>query len=121
QQLRDEVISKFESQEEAPIDIDEFKKINDIHDFNRLFVVPVHGYLCPEDYYQRASCRQYLRYIEVPTLIIHAEDDPFMSPDVMPNEDELSPFITLEIAKYGGHVGFIAGSILGKPEYWLEQ
>ena len=121
QQLRDEVISKFETSEKSPINLDEFKQVNDIHDFNRLFVVPVHGYICPEDYYQRASCRQYLRYIEVPTLIIHAEDDPFMSSDVIPNEDELSPFVTLEIAKHGGHVGFVSGSTMGKPEYWLEH
>lgn len=120
QQLRDEILDKFK-QKDAPFDIDSFKQVNDIHDFNRLFVVPVHGYLSPEDYYQRASCRQYLRNIEVPTLIIHAEDDPFTNLDIIPTEEELSPFITLELSKTGGHVGFISGNIPGVAEYWLEK
>ncbi|PIR10780.1 MAG: hydrolase [Gammaproteobacteria bacterium CG11_big_fil_rev_8_21_14_0_20_46_22] len=121
-QLRDEVLGKFKAAgQSAPIDLDAFSKVKDLHDFNSLFVVPVHGYLCPEDYYQRASCRQYLRYIEVPTLIVHAEDDPFMSPDVIPTEEELSPFVTLELAECGGHVGFVSGSMPGKAEYWLEK
>lgn len=121
QQLRDEVMTKFKQQDDVPFDIDQFKQVNDIHDFNRLFVVPVNGYLCPEDYYQRASSRQYLRNIEVPTLLIHAEDDPFTTLDTLPNEDELSPFVTMEISKYGGHVGFVSGSIPGVAEYWLEK
>jgi uncharacterized protein len=123
QQLRGEVLDKYKSKETAPIDLKEFSKITDFHDYNRLFVTPVHGYLSVEDYYQRASCRQYLCNIEVPTLIIHAEDDPFMTPDVIPNEDELSPFVTLEVSKHGGHCGFISGSgkKFGRAKYWLAQ
>lgn len=120
-QLRDEVLNKLSGLEQSPIDLEEFKKIRDLHDFNKLFVTPVHGFLCPEDYYQRASCRQYLRYIEVPTLIVHAEDDTFMTPDVIPTEEELSPFVTLELSEHGGHVGFVSGSMPGKAEYWLEE
>ena len=57
--------------------------------------------------------------IATPTLILHAKDDPFMTPEVLPKEDELSSSVTLEVHEHGGHVGFVAGSLF-KPEYWLE-
>lgn len=50
-------------------------------------------------------------------MIIHALDDPFMTPDVIPKLNELSPDILLELSQYGGHVGFIAQNI----RYWLEE
>ena len=45
---------------------------------------PLHGYAGVEDYYRRCSCRQYLGTIAVPTLILHARDDPFLYPDAIP-------------------------------------
>ena len=60
-------------------------------------------------------------HIATQTLIIHALDDPFMTPEVLPQADELSSDITLELSSSGGHVGFISGKLPGKPLYWLEQ
>ncbi|MCB1827869.1 MAG: hydrolase, partial [Coxiellaceae bacterium] len=59
--------------------------------------------------------------IEIPTLIIHAEDDPFMPTHVIPTAEELSSTTTLELSKHGGHVGFISGDKLGVAKYWLEM
>lgn len=73
------------------------------------------------DYYAQSSSRQYLKSINTPTLIIHANDDPFMTPEVIPSESELSPSVDFEIAASGGHVGFVAGNIPGRPRYWLEE
>ncbi|MDP3268380.1 MAG: hydrolase, partial [Legionella sp.] len=50
-----------------------------------------------------------------------AEDDPFMTIDVVPTESELSSSVTLELSKKGGHVGFIASDGYGLPAYWLDQ
>lgn len=73
------------------------------------------------DYYQQSSSRQYLKAIRIPTLIVQALDDPFMTPDVIPSADELSPHVDLEITQSGGHVGFISGHTPGRPRYWLEE
>ncbi len=73
------------------------------------------------EYYRKASSRQFLKAIQVATLLIQAQDDPFMSPAVIPKVDELSPAIRLEITRGGGHVGFISGRLPGRPLYWLEQ
>jgi hypothetical protein len=73
------------------------------------------------DYYQHSSSRQFLKSITTTTLLIQAIDDPFMTEEVLPDLDELSSSIHLEITQGGGHVGFIAGEIPFKPDYWLEQ
>ena len=44
-----------------------------------------------------------------------------MTPDAIPNADELSEHVTLELSAGGGHVGFIAGHIPGRPKYWLDD
>ncbi len=84
-------------------------------------VARLHGFKNVQDYYQRSSSRQFLKAIEVNTLLIQASDDPFMTKAVLPDVDELSSSIHLEITQGGGHVGFIAGKIPFKPDYWLEQ
>lgn len=95
--------------------------IRSFWDYDGRVVAPLYGFENAQDYYEKSSCRQYLKTIAAPTLIIHAEDDPFMTPQVIPSAEELSPAVRLEITAGGGHVGFLAGNIPGFPRYWLEQ
>lgn len=89
--------------------------------FDEFVTAPLHGFANVHTYYREASSRPYLRHITTPTLIIHALDDPFMTPEIIPSESELSQEITLELSESGGHVGFIAGPLPWTPVYWLEQ
>ncbi len=73
------------------------------------------------DYYEQCSSQRFLGSIQVPTLLIQAIDDPFMTPDVIPAPEKTSPSLMMEITPSGGHVGFIQGNVPGKGEYWLEQ
>ena len=84
-------------------------------------VAKLHDFKNVHDYYQRSSSRQFLKSIAISTLLIQAVDDPFMTKDVLPDLDELSASVHLEITQGGGHVGFIAGEIPFKPDYWLER
>ena len=88
--------------------------------FDDAYTAPIHGFKGVWEYYELASCKQYLKNIETPTLIIHSKDDPFMSPDVLPQESELSAATTLHLFEHGGHVGFIQGSVL-HPKYLLNE
>ncbi len=90
-------------------------------DFDERVTARLNGFTSAEDYYQQSSSRQYLISIQTPTLIIHAEDDPFMTKEVIPGNEELSPEVMLELSQHGGHVGFVAGQVPGKPVYWLDQ
>lgn len=89
--------------------------------FDAQVTAPLNGFSNVYSYYRQCSSRQYLGEIVTPTLLIHAEDDPFMTKDVLPRESELSDFVILELSRKGGHVGFISGSTLGVPVYWLDQ
>ena len=100
--------------------LDEARFFTDFRNFDDHFTAPLHGFHGVDDYYTRASSKPLLKDIRRPTLIIHAEDDPFVCPSAIPTEREISATVTLDISKQGGHVGFIGGS-LWRPEYWLEQ
>ncbi len=103
---------------------DVLKKAADCHcfwTFDDRVTAPLYGFSNVHSYYRESSSRQYLRHITLPTLIIHAEDDPFMTADVLPQEHELSESVTLEISKKGGHVGFVSGGKIWEPVYWLDQ
>ena len=95
--------------------------IRSFWEYDDRVVAPLYAFRDVHDYYQQASSRQFLRSIHTPTLIIHSTDDPFMTPAVIPRDDELSPFVHLEITPAGGHVGFVSGPVPGRPRYWLEQ
>jgi len=95
-------------------------KIKSIYEFDDLYTAPVHGFKNAHDYYTKNSAKQYLLDIHTPTLMVHALDDPFMPPSVLPTSDELSKSITFELSENGGHVGFIEGSLF-KPNFWLEK
>lgn len=95
------------------------RRVKNFIEFDDAFTAPLHGFDSAQDYYQKSSSRQFLGTIEKPTLILHAYDDPFMTPEVIPQSDELSEHVRLEISPHGGHVGFVEKGIL-KPENWLE-
>ncbi len=95
--------------------------VKTLHEFDDKITAPLHGFINAEDYYQRSSCRQFLRKISVPTLVLQSRDDPFMTADVLPNPHELSTSIVLELTNKGGHVGFVAGKTPWHVEYWLES
>jgi hypothetical protein len=89
--------------------------------FDDAVTAPLHGFTDAADYYGRSSSRQYLGGIAVPTLVLHARDDPFLSADAIPEPSELSACTRLELSAHGGHVGFVAGLLPWHARYWLEE
>jgi len=96
------------------------KNISSFWEFDGVYTAPINGFDSAQDYYDKSSAAQYLKFIKTPTLIIHSKDDPFMPPEILPNKDEIAKSIELEIYENGGHVGFIDGSIFN-PTYFLER
>lgn len=106
---------------EMPIRIPDKSEINTIYDFDDLVTAPLHGFTGADEYYRKCSSRQFIPDIKIPTLILHAVDDPFMTPAVIPGNGELPPDVTLETSRHGGHVGFITGNTPLRPHYWLDE
>ena len=93
-------------------------------DFDDAVTAPVHGFHDAADYYARSSSLGWLDRIRVPTLLISAVDDPFLPADVL---DEVraacdrNATLRCEFPERGGHVGFIAGNLPWRPQYWAER
>lgn len=98
----------------------DLRNIRNFYDFDDALTAPLHGFSGADDYYEQCSSARFLRHITIPTLILHAADDPFMTPEVVPTEAELSPAVTIELSEHGGHVGFVSGRWPWQAEYWLE-
>ncbi|MFF7706434.1 hydrolase [Pseudomonas sp. NPDC007930] len=94
--------------------------IRNFWQFDGKVTAPLHGFTSAADYYRRASSRYYLGSIARPTLLIQAEDDPFVFRHSLPTADELPACVHFERHAGGGHVGFIEGS-LRHPAYYLER
>ena len=102
-------------------DVRFLKALRNFRAFDGAITAPLHGFRDADDYYRRASCRPYLRHITVPTLLVQAEDDPFLMPGSTPAADELAGAVRLELYPQGGHVGFIAGGTPWAPRFWLDD
>ncbi|RMG37939.1 MAG: hydrolase [Gammaproteobacteria bacterium] len=104
----------------CPIQVN-VRELKTFHAFDDRVTAPLHGFAGVHDYYSRCASRQFIPRIRVPTLILHAEDDPFMFPDTVPTAEELPACVTLELSPHGGHMGFLSGRVPGRPIYWAER
>jgi hypothetical protein len=96
--------------------------IRTLLDFDEAYTAPDGGYRNAADYYERAGSRHVLGAIAVPTLILTAQDDPFIPyrifdwPALRTNSR-----IRLEAPAHGGHCGFIQRHSVGEDRYWAEN
>jgi hypothetical protein len=107
-------------QAERILKLGDLSGIKSFWQYDDKVVAGLHGFKDAHDYYRRSSSRQFLKHIRVPTLVLQAKDDPFMTERVLPTSAELSDQVQLEVCAGGGHVGFVGGSLL-RPEYWVEE
>lgn len=102
-------------------DVARLRRARSFREFDDAATAVLHGFASAEDYYRQSSSAQYVPRIRVPTLLIHATDDPFVPAVAFPH-DALSdnPFLHAAITPTGGHVGFIEGSPI-QPRFWAER
>jgi hypothetical protein len=91
-----------------------------LYEFDNLVTAPLHGFRDAGDYWTRASSAPDLESIRVPTLIVHARNDPFLPGRHLPGPAEVGPCVQLEYPDHGGHVGFVSGPFPGNLE-WLPR
>lgn len=102
-----------------PQDVGDFSLVKDLRDFDERYTAPLGGFKNRADYYETCSAKQYLPKINIPTVIITAEDDPFIG--IQDYRDaSYSPSTVVHIEKHGGHVGYVARDGMGYKR-WLDQ
>ncbi|MDO1500900.1 alpha/beta fold hydrolase [Winogradskyella maritima] len=90
------------------LSIKDFNSIKTLRQFDDVYTSKAHGFKDSFDYYEQCSSLQFLKNIKVPSLIINATNDSFLSESCFPiKEAENNPKLYLEMPKHGGHVGFI--------------
>jgi predicted alpha/beta-fold hydrolase len=103
-------------------DLSPLSRIKTVREFDEAYTAPYFGFADAEDYYHRASAMRVVDRICIPTLIITAEDDPFVpsrpfcDPKVSGN-----PNITLVACEHGGHCGFVGPAAGEDDGYWAEN
>jgi predicted alpha/beta-fold hydrolase len=103
EKLKDKLIQHPEN-----ISLKEINSINTLIDFDDIYTSKAHHFKNALDYYEKSSSLQFLPNIKIPTLIINALNDSFLSPKCYPvKEAKENANLFLEMPKYGGHVGFV--------------
>ncbi|MBF8961970.1 alpha/beta fold hydrolase [Pontibacter sp. FD36] len=89
------------------LDLSNYSLFWSFPEFDDKYTAPLHGFENAEDYYKRSSSKQFLKNIQVPTLLVNAQNDPFLTKSCFPFEEaDENPYLYLETPEGGGHVGF---------------
>jgi predicted alpha/beta-fold hydrolase len=102
-------------------DLARLAKIWTIRSFDDVYTAPHHGFGDAANYYQKASALRLVDRIRIPTLIITAEDDPFVPSDQFRHAAlRDNPHVAVCIERHGGHCGFAADAAGDDDGYWAE-
>lgn len=89
-------------------------------EFDGGYTAPLHGFRSADDYWSRSSSLGFLSTINRPTLLVSAQNDPFLSEQCFPRGIAAeSDMFYLETPEQGGHCAF-PGRRSGKG-YWHER
>lgn len=103
-------------------DTSDLHLVRTIRDFDERYTAVDGGYLDADDYYSRASALSLIGHIRIPSLIIHAQDDPFIPFESLGEASIVDNSCVLVLAPpHGGHVGFIAADTDGEDRFWAEN
>lgn len=98
------------------IDTDMLNKVKNLKEFDDQFTGPIHGFKDAMDYYTKCSAIHFIKNIQIPTLLVSALNDPFLSHECYPIET--NSYLITEFPERGGHVGFTLFDQNGL--YWSE-
>jgi uncharacterized protein len=89
------------------LEVSRLDKVKVWKDFDDHFSAQLGGYRDAEDFYQKASAKNFLSGLKRPLLLVNAENDPLLTPGCSPQHiAHENPYFFLENSRLGGHVGF---------------
>ncbi len=98
------------------------ERIRSMRDFDQEIVARYGGFADADDYYYSVASSKYAGALRVPTLIVHAGDDPFIR--FLPETRAAliaNPWVTYLETQHGGHCAFLAtAAAAGDDGRWAE-
>ncbi len=89
------------------------ERARNMREFDDAVTAPLHGFKNVDDYWTRASSKPTLKGVQVPTRLIHALNDPFTPPHILPTANDVSEHVSFDFSATGGHAGFLTGRFPG--------
>jgi predicted alpha/beta-fold hydrolase len=103
-------------------DLGRLPRIQTIRDFDEQFTSVANGFANADDYYHQSSSVRVIDRIRIPTLIIHAKDDPFIPFEPLRQPAFTgNPYILVIATDRGGHVAFISAETNSEDRFWSEN
>lgn len=97
------------------------RRISRLREIDHVYVAPDAGFQNAEEYYDGAGARHVIAHIRVPTLIITAQDDPFVPYSIFSTAAVRdNPHIQVWAPPHGGHCAFIQRRRPGEDAHWAE-
>lgn len=95
--------------DQVPMSIDRMRRLRTFAEFDAQVTAPMHRFKNAQDYYRQTSCNEDLAKVRIPTLSIHACDDPVVPVESLRSARSCaSQYIKFIWTQYGGHGGFVA-------------
>lgn len=94
--------------------------VRTVREFDEVMTARFCGFQGADDYYARSSARRLINQIQLPTLLLTSQDDPFVP--FAPFQDPAigkNPNLTMVAPRSGGHCAFISRES-GDERFWAE-
>lgn len=99
--------------------IDGLERVKSIYAFDDRYTAPLFGFGTAANYYATQSAVRFLEYIEIPTLVVTAQDDPLVPFEMYRRSIfEENRMLKLVAPAHGGHLGFLARQ---RPRFWVDE
>jgi uncharacterized protein len=93
--------------------------VRTLYAFDDRYTAPRNGFASADDYYDRCSLVTSLSRIQVPGLIVHALDDPFIAAEPFLRAPR-PPRMSVELIPHGGHLGYLSRTAWQGDHRWLD-
>jgi uncharacterized protein len=103
-------------------DLSQLDRVRSVREFDDAYTAPLSGFGTAANYYELASAVRGVSRISLPTLIIAAENDPFVPTTQYLREDlRANPHVRVSLQAHGGHCGFVGRQTDSHDGYWAEE
>jgi predicted alpha/beta-fold hydrolase len=102
--------------------LEALRRVWTVRAFDEAYTAPHHGFRDAADYYEKASALRVIDRIAVPTLVMTAQDDPFVPCAPFHGAAVTgNPHVTVVVTAHGGHCAYLERPADGYDGYWAER